>query len=81
MTKPLVATATASEEAAAIGALLLAFSADPATRWTWRDSQQYVMHFASFAKAFGGKAFSRGSAYTIDGYAGTALWLPPEGPA
>ena len=77
MTMPIVKTATASDEASAIGVLLLAFGADPATRWTWRDPQQYVLHFPRFAKAFGGAAFARGSAYYIDGYAGAALWLPP----
>lgn len=78
MTTPIVKTATASDEASAIGVLLLAFSADPAARWTWRDPQQYLLHFPRFAKAFGGEAFSRGSAYYSDGFAGAALWLPPE---
>ena len=36
------------------------------------------MHFPSFVRAFGGKAFAHGSAYYVDGYAGAALWLPPE---
>jgi ribosomal protein S18 acetylase RimI-like enzyme len=29
-------------------------------------------------KAFAGKAFTSGSAYCVDGYAGAALWLPPD---
>jgi len=77
MNAPIVKTASASDEPSAVGVLLLAFSADPATRWTWRDPQQYVLHFPRFAKAFGGAAFTRGSAYYIDGFAGAALWLPP----
>jgi ribosomal protein S18 acetylase RimI-like enzyme len=56
----------------------LAFSADPAARWTWPDPQQYLRHFPSFIKALGGKAFAHGSAYYVDDYAGAALWLPPE---
>jgi len=58
--------------------IVLAFSADPATRWTWPTPQQYLLHFPNFVKAFGGKAFAHGSAFYTDGYAGAALWLPPE---
>jgi ribosomal protein S18 acetylase RimI-like enzyme len=78
MTMPIVKTVTASEEAPAIDVVVLAFSADPGARWTWPDPQQYLMHFPSFVKAFGGKAFTHGSAYYVDGYAGAALWLPPD---
>src|SRR3990170_1087930 len=41
------------------------------------------MHTSTFAamprlaRAFGSRAFSNGSAFCTDGYAGTALWLPP----
>lgn len=73
-----VKTASTSDEAATIAVIVLAFSADPATRWTWPSSQQYLQHFANFVKAFGGKAFAHGTAFYVDGYAGAALWLPPE---
>jgi GNAT superfamily N-acetyltransferase len=36
------------------------------------------MYFPSFVRAFGGKAFTHGSAYYVDGYAAAALWLPPD---
>lgn len=78
MTTPIIRTATTSDEAPAIAAMVLAFSADPAARWTWPDPQQYLMHFPTFVKALGGNAFAHGSAYYVDGYAGAALWLPPE---
>lgn len=78
MHTPHIKTATASEEASTITVIGLAFSADPATRWTWPDPNQYLTHFPSFVKLFGGKAFTHDSAYYIDGYAGAALWLPPE---
>ncbi|HEU4558025.1 MAG TPA: GNAT family N-acetyltransferase [Longimicrobium sp.] len=77
MTTPIITTATTSDEAPAIAVVVLAFSADPAARWTWPDPQQYLMHFPSFVKALGGNAFAHGSAYYVDGYAGAALWLPP----
>ena len=78
MTTPTIKTATASDQASAIDAVVLAFSADPAARWTWSDPQQYLMHFPRFVQAFGGKAFTHGSAYYVDGYAGAALWLQPD---
>jgi ribosomal protein S18 acetylase RimI-like enzyme len=71
-------TATESDAASAIGVIVLAFSADPAARWTWPDPHQYLIHFPNFVKAFGGKAFSHGSADCIDGFGGAALWLPPD---
>jgi hypothetical protein len=61
-----------------IDSLKLAFVADPATRWVWPDSQKYLLHLSSFAKAFGGKAFSNRSAHYIGNYSGAALWLPPH---
>jgi ribosomal protein S18 acetylase RimI-like enzyme len=79
MTKPLIKTAaTAADEASIIDVLVRANWADPAARWVWPDSQQFLMHFPSFVRAFGGKAFAHGSAYYVDVYVGAALWLPPD---
>ena len=78
MTKPIIKTADAVDEASIIDVLVRANSADPAARWVWPDSQQFLMHFPSFVWAFGGKAFAHGSAYYVDGYVGAALWLPPN---
>jgi GNAT superfamily N-acetyltransferase len=79
MITPIIKTAvTASDEASSlIDVLVRAFSADPLSRWIWPDSQQYHMYFPSIVRAFGGKAFTHGSAYYVDGYAAAALWLPP----
>ena len=77
-TSPVIRTAAASDEIPLIDVLALAFSADPATRWTWPEPQQYLTHFPSFVKAFGGNAFAHGTAYYIEGYAAAALWLPPD---
>lgn len=77
MAEQIIKTATASDEAAAIAVMTLAFSADPAARWTWPDPQRFLQHFPGFVRALGGNAFEHGSAYCIDGYAGAALWLPP----
>jgi hypothetical protein len=78
MTLPIVKNAIESDEAGVIDALKLAFVADPATRWVWPDTQKYLSHFSSFAKAFGGKAFAYESAHYVGNYSGAALWLPPN---
>jgi ribosomal protein S18 acetylase RimI-like enzyme len=78
MTTPIIKTATESDAAPAIAVVVLAFSADPAARWTWPDPNQYLMHFPDFVRAFGNNAFTYGSVYYVDGYTGAALWLPPE---
>ncbi|MGQ0548542.1 MAG: GNAT family N-acetyltransferase [Armatimonadota bacterium] len=78
MTTPTIRSATAADEVPVIDVVVLAFSADPAARWSWSDPHEYLAHFPHFVKAFGGKAFTHGSAYYIDGYAGGALWLPPD---
>ncbi len=73
-----IKTVTTVDEESAIAVVVLAFSADPAARWTWPDAQQYLIQFPKFIRALGGKSFAHGSAYYVDGYAGAALWLPPE---
>jgi ribosomal protein S18 acetylase RimI-like enzyme len=78
MAAPIVKTAGAADEAAAIDVLVLAFASDPVTRWTWRDPGVYLASFPAFVRAFGGKAFAHGSGDYVDGYAGAALWLPPD---
>ena len=69
--------AQASDEANAIDALTLAFSVDPMARWSLPDPAKYLATFPSIARAFGGGAFQKGTAYIADGFAGAALWLPP----
>ena len=74
---PTIMTATAADADPGIAALTLAFCTDPGVRWTYPDPQQYLQHFPSLVQAFRGGAFTYGSAYYVDGYAGAALWLPP----
>jgi ribosomal protein S18 acetylase RimI-like enzyme len=79
MITPIIKTAaTASYEASIIDVLVRANWEDPAARWVWPDSQQFLTHFPSFVRALGGKAFAHGSAHYVDGYTGAALWLPPD---
>jgi GNAT superfamily N-acetyltransferase len=74
----MIGSATASDEVRIIDVVVRAFAADPAARWGWPDQQQYYTHFPSFVRVLGGKAFAHRSAYYIEGYAGAALWLPPN---
>jgi GNAT superfamily N-acetyltransferase len=78
MTTPIVKTATATDEAAVLDLLTLAFVADPFVRSLWSDPRHYLIHGPSYFRAFGGKAFAHGSAYFIDGYRGAAFWFPPD---
>jgi GNAT superfamily N-acetyltransferase len=77
MTPSTITTAAAAEADPVIAVLTLAFRTDPGVRWTYPDPQQYLRHFPRLVHASGGKAFTHGSAYTVEGYAGAALWLPP----
>jgi len=73
-----IKTATAADEAAAVAVVTLGFSADPMTRWSWPDPAVYLEAFPRFVRALAGKAFAHGTAYYAEGYAGAALWLPPD---
>jgi GNAT superfamily N-acetyltransferase len=61
----------------AIATLTLAFSGDPAARWSWPDPDVFLESFPAFALALGGAAFAAGGAYADEDFCGVALWLPP----
>jgi ribosomal protein S18 acetylase RimI-like enzyme len=67
----------AADENPAVETVLLAFAADPMARWTWPHAHQYLAAMPRMARAFGVRAFSNGSAFCTEDYAGAALWLPP----
>lgn len=71
-------TATEAEENQAVSVILTAFGTDPAARWLYPNPHRYLTHFPAFIRAFAGKAFEAGSAYYVEGFAGAALWLPPD---
>ena len=72
-----VRTAGTGERDAVIAVLTLAFSVDPPSRWLFPSARSYLSTFPGFAAAFGGPAFSDGTAdVTADG-AAAALWLAP----
>ncbi|MFN7933004.1 MAG: GNAT family N-acetyltransferase [Bryobacteraceae bacterium] len=73
-----VQVAKAGDAEAVISTVVMAFSADPAARWMYPDSQQYLLHFPRFVRIFGGKAFGHSTAHVAGNGCGAALWLPPE---
>jgi len=55
----------------------MAFSNDPVVRWVFRDADRYLTYWPRFVKVFGGGAFAKGTADSIDDCGGVALWLSP----
>ena len=64
-------------EANAIATLTLAFAADPANRWCWPATSEYLEAFPAFVRALGGRAFASAGGFEVGEGAGVALWLPP----
>ncbi|MGE9297092.1 MAG: GNAT family N-acetyltransferase [Puniceicoccales bacterium] len=73
-----VIDSTSADEQNAIDNLVVAFAMDPMTRWVWSNLSDYLAAMPDFIRAFGGKAFSLGSAHITEDRRGAALWLPPD---
>ena len=61
----------------AIATMTMAFSNDPIVRWVFREASTYLTYWPPLVEAFGGRAFSTGTADSIADCGGVALWLPP----
>ena len=61
----------------AVSVQVMAFGSDPVMRWLYPEAHDYLTHFPSFVKAFGGGAFEHSTAYIGGDFGGVALWLPP----
>jgi ribosomal protein S18 acetylase RimI-like enzyme len=72
-----VAAITTPEVDQAVAVMCLAFSSDPAARWTYPDPHAYISNFPKVVQTFCGKAFEHGSAHQVSAFRGAALWLPP----
>lgn len=77
MPTPIARTMTPADEAAAVDTVVVAFTADPMTRWSWPEAHVYLASMPSLTRAFGGRAFAHQTAFCTTDYAGVALWLPP----
>src|SRR5262245_28248129 len=72
-----VATTELSQAEQAVAVIVLAFSTDPAARWSYPDPDRYLTHFPAIVRAFGGRAFAHGGAHHLSDFSGAALWLRP----
>lgn len=72
-----IESVTESNVADVVAVGVLAFNADPASRWLYSEPRQYLTYFPQFISLLGGKAFEHNTAYYIDDYVGVALWVPP----
>jgi GNAT superfamily N-acetyltransferase len=70
-------TTLAVDEERAVGVIVLAFTADPVARWVFPDPLEYLTHFPTGVRAFGGRAFAHGTGHHLNEFTGAALWLPP----
>lgn len=71
------AVVSTTHEDQAIATLTTAFASDPIARWVLPDAHRYVTYWPRLVKAFGGAAFAQGTADSVGGCAGVALWLGP----
>ena len=72
-----VQTAGIDDQFRLVAAIVLAFSVDPAARWTYPAPENYLMHFPDLVRTFGRKAFECGTAHFIGDGQAAAFWLPP----
>jgi ribosomal protein S18 acetylase RimI-like enzyme len=72
-----VQTAGIGDQSRLAAAIVLAFSADPAARWTYPAPENYLTHFPDLVRIFGSRAFECGTAHFIGDVQAAALWLPP----
>ncbi|HEY7579577.1 MAG TPA: GNAT family N-acetyltransferase [Acetobacteraceae bacterium] len=74
---PCVLTVERSDEDAVVSLMMLAFSADPATRWMYPDPRQYLSCYPTFVRLYAGAAFDSGTVHVVEANRGAAMWLPP----
>jgi ribosomal protein S18 acetylase RimI-like enzyme len=72
-----VQTAGISDQSRLVAAIVLAFSVDPAARWTYPAPENYLKHFPDLVRIFGRRAFECGTADFIGDVQAAAMWLPP----
>ena len=72
-----VQTAGIDDQSRLVAAIVLAFSADPAARWTYPAPESYLKHFPDLVRVFGSRAFECGTAHFTGDVQAAALWLPP----
>lgn len=69
--------AATTDDARAVATLTTAFGNDPVTRWVLPEACTYLHFWPKIVEAFGGRAFGNGTAHSVAGHSGIALWLAP----
>jgi GNAT superfamily N-acetyltransferase len=64
-----------------LGAVTLAFAADPPSRWLFPEADAYMRHFPTFIRGLGGPAVEQGTAFVAPDYGAVSLWLAPGVPS
>ena len=77
MLSPEVTVATPADRARVVSSLVAAFPQDPALRYFFPDGDGYPQHAAVFFGHLFDKRVQRGTIWTIERGASTALWEPP----
>lgn len=77
MNMPTIFIVGTEQVSAIIQTIVLGFANDPITRWCWPKAEAYLEAMPKYIMASGGRAFDNKSVYTVEGYRGAALWLPP----
>lgn len=77
MTAPEVRPVMPGEVSRLIDVLLLAFGADPMARYGMPKPNQYLQGMRTVFERFAAPAVRAGTAYTVGGFGGAALWTPP----
>ncbi|MFL5295056.1 MAG: GNAT family N-acetyltransferase [Phenylobacterium sp.] len=76
--EPLDIRAVAAEQAEDLRqTLVLAFSADPCTRYIWPNPRDFLACYPRMVRAIGGVDLDRGSGYATADFGAGALWLQP----
>tara|TARA_Y100000766_G_scaffold259812_1_gene249114 strand:- start:199 stop:792 length:594 start_codon:yes stop_codon:yes gene_type:complete len=75
VTIPKIFPAGTIQKQKVLSTVLMGFSADPFVRWICPEAGNY-MNFIGAFDAYGGKAVDTNTAYVVEGFKGTALWLP-----
>lgn len=78
METPEILTATKAEKKEILSTIVLAFDADPFTRWLYGNPHRYLSDVYGFGEAFVEEAFGLDTVFYLDGFKGAALWLPPD---
>lgn len=77
MNTELIPIPSAARQETSVAVLVKAFQNDPAARWMYPDTSDYLRNFPDFVRTFAGKAFKHGTADRLSDCRGAALWLPP----